>query len=121
MSADESPKPVDLTVDKTARELRIEWAGGEKSVYGFDYLVALCPCAICNEKRLEQVRNPLAVVSGPAGPAVLGDASMVGRYAMSLSWTGGCSSGIYSFDYLYSICPTRAKESLEAETQEKGG
>ena len=54
--------PVDLTVDKTTRELRIEWADGRKSVYGFDYLSAMCPCANCSEKRLEREKNPLAVL-----------------------------------------------------------
>lgn len=119
MSIVEAPKPVDLTVDRTTRELRIEWADGRKSVYGFDYLVALCPCANCREKRLERERNPLAVLAGPAGPAVLEGASMVGRYAHNLTWKGGCSTGIYSFDYLYEICPARARESLEAEEGEK--
>jgi len=115
MSVQEAPKPVDLTVNKTARELRVAWADGRKSVYGFDYLVALCPCANCREKRLERQRNPLAVLTGPSGPAVLENASMVGRYAINFVWRGGCPSGIYSFDYLYEIDPARARESLEAE------
>ncbi|MBI4251080.1 MAG: DUF971 domain-containing protein [Candidatus Tectomicrobia bacterium] len=119
MPAGEIPKPVDLTVDKRARELRIAWAGGSKSVFGFDYLSALCPCANCREKRLERERNPLAVLTGPTGPAVLDDASMVGRYAIQFAWRGGCRSGIYSFDYLYEIDPARARESLAAEEDEK--
>ena len=105
MTTAEGPRPMDLTVDKTERELRIEWADGVKSVYAFDYLAAMCPCAICREKRLEMENNPLHVVSGPLGPAELGDASMVGRYALNLTWQAGCSSGIYSFDYLRSIDP----------------
>ena len=63
--------PVDLTVDKPAREFRVEWASGEKSAYGFDYLAALCPCANCKEERKARERNPLAVLSGPGGPAEL--------------------------------------------------
>lgn len=113
------PKPVDLTADKAARELRIVWAGGRKSVFGFDYLSAMCPCANCREKRLERERNPLTVLTGPSGPAVLDDASMVGRYAIQFAWRGGCKSGIYSFDYLYEIDPARARESLEAEEGKK--
>ncbi|MBI3127594.1 MAG: DUF971 domain-containing protein [Candidatus Tectomicrobia bacterium] len=116
---EEYPKPVDLTVDKAGREFRVEWAGGRKSVFGFDYLMAMCPCANCREKRAERERNPLAVITGPTGPAQLDDAQMVGRYAIQFSWRGGCKMGIYSFDYLYEIDPARARESLEAEEKSR--
>lgn len=105
MATDEGQRPTDLTVDKTKRELRIEWANGVKSVYAFNYLAAMCPCANCREKRLEMAKNPLHVVSGPLGPAELENASMVGRYALNLTWQAGCAAGIYSFDYLRSIDP----------------
>ena len=113
MTTAEGRRPVDLTMDKTARELRIEWAGGGKSVYGFDYLAAMCPCANCREKRAEVKNNPLRVVSGELGPAELGDASMVGRYALSITWQAGCADGIYSFDYLRSIDPGNRDEAGE--------
>lgn len=114
----DAPKPVDLTVDKTQHELRIAWADGTKSVLGFDYLAAMCPCANCREKRAERERNPLTVITGPTGPAQLENAEMVGRYAILFAWRGGCAHGIYSFDYLYEIDPDRARASLKAE--EKG-
>lgn len=111
MATTEQNRPVDLTVDKTSRELRIEWADDVKSAYGFDYLAAMCPCANCREKRMEMENNPLHVVSGELGPAELDDAAMVGRYALSLKWLAGCGAGIYSFDYLRSIDPARPQEA----------
>ena len=107
--------PVDLTVDKPAREFRVEWASGEKSAYGFDYLAALCPCANCKEERKERERNPLTVLSGPSGPTELENVEMVGRYALNFIWRGGCGAGIYSFDYLYDIAPESAGNSGEGE------
>ena len=118
MTAVEEHHPVDLTVDKTARELRVEWADGARSVYGFDYLAAMCPCANCREKRVEMEKNPLHVLSDNYGPAELGDASMVGRYALNFSWQGGCSAGIYSFDYLRAIDPAQKEESKEGEQED---
>lgn len=109
--ADSAPHPVDLTVDKRARQLRVAWASGEKSVFGFDYLAGLCPCANCKEKRREREMNPLVVLTGPGGPAELENAEMVGRYAINFIWRGGCGAGIYSFDYLYEIDPARAPEA----------
>lgn len=110
MSAD-AATPVDLTVDKRARQLRVEWASGERSAFGFDYLAALCPCANCKEKRRERERNSLVVLTGPEGPAELENAEMVGRYAINFIWRGGCGAGIYSFDYLYEIDPAREPQS----------
>lgn len=131
MTTAEGHRPVDMTVDKTERELRIEWADGVKSIYAFDYLAAMCPCANCQEKRLEMANNPLNVISGPLGPAELGNAAMVGRYALNLTWQAGCASGIYSFDYLRSIDPAlresdtlRESGTLQGEagdSEEKGG
>lgn len=117
MTTVEEHRPVDLTVDKGSRELRIEWADGVKSVYGFDYLSAMCPCANCREKRVEMEKNPLHVLSGSGGPAALADVSMVGRYALNFSWQGGCSSGIYSFDYLRSIDPGLSEESEKGKVE----
>lgn len=127
MATSKEQRPTDLTVDKTERELRIEWADGVRSVYAFDYLAAMCPCAICQGKRLEMANNPLHVVSGPLGPSELGNASMVGRYALNLTWQAGCSSGIYSFDYLRSIDPAlregdppRESDPLQGEAGDSG-
>ncbi len=108
-------QPVDLTVDKRTREFRVEWADGRRSVFGFDYLSALCPCANCKEKRREREKNPLVVLSGPSGPAELENAEMVGRYAINFIWQGGCGAGIYSFDYLHDIDPQRVKRSPGAQ------
>jgi DUF971 family protein len=113
MMTAEEHRPVDLTVDKTARELRIEWADGVKSVFGFDYLAAMCPCANCREKRAEMKKNPLHVLPDNYGPAEFGDVSMVGRYALNFNWVAGCASGIYSFDYLRDIAPAQKEEKRE--------
>ncbi len=110
-------KPVDLTVDKRAREFRVEWASGERSVFGFDYLSAHCPCANCKERRKEIEKNPLHVLSGPTGSSELENAEMVGRYAINFIWKGGCGAGIYSFDYLYDIDPGRAQSASEAKEE----
>ncbi len=109
-------KPIDLTVDKKDSELRIVWNDGVRSIYSFDYLALMCPCANCKEKRYESHKNPLNVLSGPSGPAQLQSADMVGRYAINFSWSGGCASGIYSFDYLDEIDPQK-KDSEAEEVQ----
>ena len=109
----EEHKPVDLTLDKTARELRIEWAEGRKSIYGFDYLAALCPCANCREKRLEKERNPLYVLAGSSGPAELDQAEMMGRYALHLTWKEGAPAEfIRSTTCTPSVPPWRESRSM---------
>lgn len=41
----------------------------------------------------------------PDAELQLADMHMVGSYAIAPLWESGHSSGIYSFDYLRSICP----------------
>jgi DUF971 family protein len=52
-------------------------------------------------------KTALRVLPGNyAEPIVVMVASLVGNYAMKIEWSDGHDSGIYSFEYLRSICPT---------------
>jgi DUF971 family protein len=43
------------------------------------------------------------------------DLEEVGKYALRIIWNDGHSSGIYSWDYLRSICPCGECERKRAE------
>ena len=103
--------PVDISVSPARREMRIVWQDRHESVYPFDLLRRECPCALCNDQRSKasaSVGPSLTVLSGPvlkAGEVQVKEASPVGRYAINFVWSDGHDSGIYSFDYLRSLCP----------------
>ena len=85
-------------IEKVGSEaLRVEWADGHQSVYRWASLRAACPCAVCRE-----MKQPVPSESRPV------EIQPVGRYAMSIRWDDGHTTGIFSFDYLRSLCDCEA-------------
>ena len=91
----------------------VTWADGHASHYEFAYLREECPCATCNDARekkaaLDDLASP--VKSSTALPMFKPKpraqaATVVGNYAVQISFTDGHSTGIYSYDHLRNICP----------------
>ena len=81
-------------------EVRITWSDGHVSTYPNHDLRNHCPCALCRERP----PHVLPVVSGAneIHPLQIG---LVGRYAISIQWSDGHDSGIYSYQTLRSLCP----------------
>ncbi len=107
-----SPTSVKIHVS-TNTGVDITWSDGHFSHYDFVYLREACPCALCDDERR---KKEAVAVSGSAGTAVAAlpmfkpkprarSAAPVGNYAVQIEYTDGHSSGIYSFDYLRTICP----------------
>jgi len=99
---------------KTGAGVDIVWADGHASHYDFAYLRDECPCATCNDERGK--KEAFAATAAPGSPAFAAlpmfkakpraqAATVVGNYAVQLSFTDGHSTGIYSYDHLRTICP----------------
>ena len=111
---DPRKKPIDVKVHvKTGVGVDIKWADGHASHYDFAYLRDACPCATCNDERGKKDAflaaapgaapfNPLPMFKPK--PRAEG-AAQVGNYAISISFSDGHSTGIYSYDHLRTICP----------------
>jgi DUF971 family protein len=99
--------------------LDITWADGHASHYDFSYLRDECPCAICDDERRKREEsshrlgaegassqpvssNPLQMFKPRPGAKA---AKAIGSYALQIDFTDGHAAGIYSFDYLRTICP----------------
>lgn len=78
--------------------LRVQWSDGHDSLYPWELLRRSCPCAVCRE----------GMGSAGAGAARPMEVKPVGRYAMTVRWSDGHSTGIFSYDYLRSLCPCEA-------------
>jgi DUF971 family protein len=98
---------------KTGAGVDITWADGHSSHFDFPYLRDNCPCATCNDERAKKHSAP---ASGPTlAPSPLlpmykpkaraQSATQVGNYAIQIFFNDGHSTGIFSYDYLRTVCP----------------
>jgi len=109
---DPRKKPTTVQVHvKTGAGVDITWTDGHKSHYDFAFLRDHCPCATCNEERAK--KESLASLNLPASPLLplykpkprAQAATQVGNYAIQISFNDGHSTGIFSYDYLRTLCP----------------
>ena len=81
--------------------LKVFWEDGHESLYGWSALRNACPCAACRETaKPGSTALPMAV-----HPL---DLTPVGRYGMAVRWSDGHTTGIFSYDYLRSLCACEA-------------
>jgi DUF971 family protein len=84
--------------------VEIEWNDGWKSVWTPAQLRGLCPCAQCvSETTGVRMIDPGAI------PADLrqSDLAMVGNYAITMRFSDGHHTGIFTFEYLRVHDPQR--------------
>jgi DUF971 family protein len=117
---DERRKPASVKVHVTSGTgIDIVWSDTHKSHFDFAYLRDECPCAMCNDERLKKIASEesyhdkpptLALAASPLLPMfkpkiVAKAAHAVGNYALQIDFNDGHATGIYSFDFLRTICP----------------
>ncbi len=88
--------------------IEIAWKDGHESRYKAFALRLACPCAMCVDentgKRLireQSVRSDVYLLS----------MDRVGRYGIAFRWSDRHSTGIYTFEYLKSLCDCQACKS----------
>ncbi len=71
-------------------------------MYGIRQLRDACPCATCRELRMSpRPTNLLTILKAEEiAPLLIVGMNPVGRYAYSIEFSDGHSSGIYTLDYL---------------------
>jgi DUF971 family protein len=117
--------PKSIKVHQTAGTgMDIEWKDGHQSAYSFVFLRDACPCALCNEEREKDGRqpgDPLKTVAGalPMFKALAKPTKVepVGKYAIRFVWNDGHEHGIFSWEYLREHCPCaecKARRAMEA-------
>jgi len=109
-----APEPEHIAISKS-KGIKIDWKDGHHSDYELGYLRDECPCATCTgahgtvPEKTNYAAN--ANANKPADPFKMFTPTLkmlnvepVGGYAIRVDWSDGHGSGIYSFDYLRSIC-----------------
>ena len=104
--------PVEINHRKEKGEVRITWDDGHVGDYRQDYLRGYCPCAMCQGHE-----GAVKFVAAP--DAGLSEIGAVGNYAIQFTWEDGHATGIYTFDYLRSVCPCPGCEGARQAREER--
>ncbi|MEE9464535.1 MAG: DUF971 domain-containing protein [Candidatus Neomarinimicrobiota bacterium] len=86
--------------------LALAWKDGHESLLSLERLRGQCPCAQCQGEPglLGRRQIPVETQVITAGSYRLTGTEPVGHYALQLFWGDGHSTGLYSFDFLRSLC-----------------
>lgn len=89
--------PEELELRSSDGTFRIRWADGHHTVYRNRDLRLLCRCASCVD---ELTGRPLLDPTTVPDTIQVEDAEEMGNYGLKLTWTGGHSTGIYTWERL---------------------
>ena len=101
--------PTNITADRQALNMTVNWSDGHVSIYPFSLLRAGCPCAQCRGGHENMGPEPDAQVfasqlqDSPATHLVTIKAT--GSYGITIVWEDGHDYGIYNWHYLRALCP----------------
>jgi DUF971 family protein len=99
------PTPTKIKLAGENNTLIVQWSDGHTSAYPYRFLRDRCPCATCEGEGgpPQKPASPFPMLGQkPLRPE---RAELVGRYALQIFWNDGHSAGIYTFEYLRSLCP----------------
>ena len=99
----------DIDIDRT-RAMTLTFEDGRSCAFGIEQLRQACPCATCRGWR------DRGEASWPRGnqstELSITDAELVGAWGISLVWSDGHSTGIYSWDALRRWCDAGLESGL---------
>lgn len=95
--------PKAIRSPRGAHTTEIDWADGHKGIYPHETLRGYCPCAGCQGHS-----GTIAFVPHQGTELEIEDLAPVGNYALQITWFDGHAGGIYSYDYLRSLCQCAA-------------
>jgi DUF971 family protein len=114
------PDPEHIAISKS-RGIEIDWKDGHHSSYPVAVLRDECPCATCTGAHGTEPQKTNFSSAGGASPfqmfkpgPKMVNIEPVGNYAIKIVWNDGHSAGIYSWDYLRSLCACEACKSTPA-------
>ncbi len=93
-----SPKKIQI---KEKKFLIVDWDDNSNSAIKLYNLRHYCPCAICNAEKEERSKTYIPIYSNEQ--LTVSQISMVGQYAVGITWKDGHNTGIYEFKELLKL------------------
>lgn len=85
-----------------SHSVHVVWRDGHESHYDNVFLRFSCPCASCVNEWTGERTVKMAEIPREIRPTSW---HLVGKYALSIGFSDGHDTGIYSFDLLRKLCP----------------
>lgn len=101
-------RPKNITLNKTENYLEILWDDARTCQYPLPQLREACPCVECrggHQFMGPQFDPENILILIPARSYTVTELNPVGNYALQPVWDDGHSTGMYTWDYLYKLCP----------------
>jgi DUF971 family protein len=103
--------PQAITLNRTEGHIEIVWKpDGATCRYPLSHLREACPCVECRgghqNMGLEHAPKDLLTLI-PARSYQIVSIAQVGNYAIQPTWDDGHHTGIYTWDYLWHLCPEK--------------
>lgn len=97
-----SDHPVPLRIHRADDALTITWAEDHVGRYPARDLRLACQCAVCQEEMTGRPLLDPAAVPMDVRPLRV---ALVGAYAIRVDWSDGHGTGLFTYQYLFSLCP----------------
>lgn len=88
-------------IKKTPDGVEITWEENHLSFFDSRKLRGECPCALCVNEHTGKRIIDVSDIDTDIKPMTI---ELVGRYAITINWSDGHTTGIYSFEYLKKAC-----------------
>jgi len=95
-------------ISKKKSGLVINWSNGSRSEIQSKILRKNCPCATCLAERERYSLNYIPIYSD--NEITIEKISVIGNYAIGISWNDGHNTGIYEFPYLFKLASPKETE-----------
>lgn len=103
------------SISKVENKLKILWKDGHEGFSEIKQLRNYCPCASCKgETILFKTYTPQVQIELP-NKYQIKSIYVVGSYAVQIFWQDGHDTGIYSWEYLRSLCQCEDCNKLKSK------
>ena len=106
--------PTNITLEQSTGYLTIDWSDGRVCRYPVGPLRLACPCVECRggHERMGRQGDPQNLLDLiPLQTYRVERLELVGNYALQVYWNDGHHTGLYTWEYLYRLCPAEASRA----------
>jgi ATP-binding protein involved in chromosome partitioning len=108
------PPPLPQRIHRGERDVVVTWTDAHVATVPARELRLACQCALCQEEMTGRPLLDPAAVPADVRPVSI---TLVGSYAVRITWSDGHDTGIYTYEWLWANCPCERCRGGEPDTR----